>query len=63
MRSKAFYTSKVGLGYVGNSAMSLLKKTDNNVRAWLCLGHYAFHNSVSCTRLQLQFLILVPILG
>ena len=59
MRSKTFYASKVGLGYIGNSTISLQKKTDINLRAWLCLAHYAFHNSVSRTRIQLRFLILV----
>ena len=44
MRSKAFGTSKVGLGYIENSAISLKKKIDINLRARLCSGHYAFHN-------------------
>ena len=52
MCSKAFYTSKVGLGYIGNLAISLLKKTDINLQAWQCSGHYAFHNSVSLTGQQ-----------
>ena len=56
MRAKAFYTSKVGLNYIGNSAISLQKKIDVNLRAWLCSEHYAFHNSVSLTGLQLPFL-------
>ena len=59
MCSKTFYTSKMGLGYTGNSAISLSKKTDINLQALLCLGHYAFHDSVSLTRLQLPFLIFV----
>ena len=59
MRSKVFYTSKVGLGYIGNSAICLCRKIDINLRAGQCLGHYAFHNSVSLSRLQLPFLILV----
>ena len=29
---------------------------DVNLRAQLCSGHYAFHNSVSLTRLQLPVL-------
>ena len=58
MCSKAFCTSKVGLGYIENSAISLTKKTDN-LRTRLCLGHSAFHNSVSLTRIQLPFLTLV----
>ena len=29
---------------------------DINLRAGICLGHYAFHNSVSLTRLQLPVL-------
>ena len=45
MRSKAFDTSKVGLGYIGNRAISQV-----------CSGHYAFHNSVRLTRLQLPVL-------
>ena len=44
MCSKAVNTSKVGLGYIENSAISLSKKIDINLLAWLCLGHYAFHN-------------------
>ena len=56
MRSKAFDTSKVGLGYIGNSAISLLKKNDTNLRAWLCSEYYALHNSVSLTMLQLPVL-------
>ena len=56
MRSKAFDTSKVELGYIGNSTISLLKKIDINLRAGICLGHYAFHNLVSLTRLQLPVL-------
>ena len=56
MRSKALYTSKVGIGYKGNSAISLLKKIDINLRTRLCSGHYAFHNSVSRSRLQLPVL-------
>ena len=56
MWSKALYTSKVGLGYIGNSAISLKKIIDINLRAWLCLGHYAFRNSVSLTRLLLPVL-------
>ena len=56
MCSKAFYFSKVGLGYIGNSAISLQKKSDINLQSWLSLGHYAFHNSVSLTRLQLPVL-------
>ena len=51
-----FYTSKEGLGYKGNSAISLRKKTDTNLWARLCSGHYAFHNSVSRTRLPLPIL-------
>ena len=31
MYSKVFYTSKVGLGYIGNSVISLKKKTDINL--------------------------------
>ena len=57
MYSKAFYTSKVRLYYIGNSAISLYKKIiDINLWAQLCLGHYSFHNSVSHTRLQLPVL-------
>ena len=56
MRSKALYTSGVGLGNIGNSAISLEKKNDINLPALLCLGHYAFHNSVSLTRPQLPVL-------
>ena len=56
MCSKAFSTSKVGLDYVGSSAISLQKEIDINLQAWLCCGHYAFHNSVSFTRLQLHIL-------
>ena len=56
MCSKAFYFSKVGLGYIGNSAISLQKKIDINLRARLCLGHYAFHNSACLIRLQLPVL-------
>ena len=42
---------------MGNSAISLQKKkNDTNLPAWLCSRHYAFHNSVSLTRLQ--FVIL-----
>ena len=52
MHSKAFDTSKVGLGYIGNSAINLKKKTDTNLRAQLCLRHYGFHNSASLSRLQ-----------
>ena len=59
MHSKAFCASKVELGYIGNSAISLQKKIDINLQAWLCLEHYAFHDSVSLTRLQLPFLIFV----
>ena len=51
-----FYTSKEGLDYKGNSAISLRKKTDINLRARLCSGHYAFHNSVSRARLPLPIL-------
>ena len=50
---KALYTSKVGLGYIGNFAITLWKKIDFNLWTRLCFGHYAFHNSVSLTRLQL----------
>ena len=57
MPSKAFYTSKEGLGYIRNSVISLWKKTDINLQARLCSGHYAFRNSVSLTRLQLAVLI------
>ena len=53
---KTFSTSKVGLAYIENSAISLQKKIDINLRARLCSGHYAFHNSVSLTRLQLPVL-------
>ena len=56
MRSKAFYFSKEGLFYIGNSAISLWKKIDINVRARLFSGHYAFKNSVSSTRLPLPVL-------
>ena len=56
MCSKAFYTSKVGLGYIGNSAISLQKKIDINLRVRLCSRHYAFHNSVSLIRAQLSVL-------
>ena len=56
MCSKGFYFSKVGLGYRENSAISLYKKSDINLQSWLILGHYAFHNSVSFTRLQLAIL-------
>ena len=45
---------KKGLGYIGNSVISLWEKID--LRARLCLVHYAFHNSVSLTRLQLPVL-------
>ena len=55
MRSKAFY-SKTGLGYTGNSPNSLQKKTDINLPARLFSGRYAFHNSVSRTRLQFHVL-------
>ena len=47
---------KKGLGYIGNSVISLWEKIDINLRARLCLVHYAFHNSVSLTRLQLPVL-------
>ena len=47
MRSKAFGTSKVGLAYIQNSAISLSKKIDINLQVQLCSGYYAFHNSVS----------------
>ena len=53
MHSKTFDTSKVGLSYIRNSAISMKKKNDINLQAWLSLGHYAFHNSVSLTRLHL----------
>ena len=58
MRSKAFSTAKVGLDYVGSSAISLQKKIDINLQAWLFWGHYAFHNSalLDCS---FAFLILV----
>ena len=42
MGSKVFNTFKVGLAYVENSVISLKKKIDINLRARLCLGHYAF---------------------
>ena len=56
MLSKAFYTSKVGLGFIANSAISLMKKIDINLQARLCSAYYAFHNSVSLARLQLPVL-------
>ena len=59
MCSKALYTSKMGLGYIGNSAISLQKKNGINLRARLCLEHSAFHNSVSLTTLDYHFLFLV----
>ena len=49
-------TSKVGHVNIGNSAITLEKKLDINLRAWKCSGHYAFRNSVSLTRLQLLVL-------
>ena len=49
MRSKAFSTSKVVLAYIDHSAITALKKIHINLRAQVCLGHYAFHNSVSLT--------------
>ena len=56
MHSKAFYTSKVGLGSIANSAISVKKKIDINLQAWFCSAYYAFHNSVSLTRLHLPVL-------
>ena len=56
MSSKAFYTSTEELGYVGTSAISLWEKIDINLQARLCSGHYAFHDSVSLTRLLLPIL-------
>ena len=56
MRSKALYISEVGLGYIGNSAIVLEKKTDINLPAQLSLEHYVFHSSVSLNRLQLPIL-------
>ena len=53
MSSKALGTSKVGLAYIKNSVITLYKKIDINLRARLCSGHYAIHNSVSLTWLQL----------
>ena len=44
------------LSYIWNSAISLWKNIDINLRAQLCSGHYAFHNSVSLTKLQLPIL-------
>ena len=59
MVSNAFYTPKVGLGYMENSTISLQKKIDINMVAWLCLGHYAFHNSVSFLDYSFLFSILI----
>ena len=56
MQSKAFDTSKVGIGYIGNSVISLYKRINTNLLAQQSLGHYAFHNSASLTRLQLHVL-------
>ena len=56
MHSKAFYNSKVGLGYMVNSALSLQKKIDINLQDWLRLGPCAFHNSFSLTGPQLLIL-------
>ena len=38
MCPKAFYFSKVGLGYIGNSALVYRKKSDTNLQSWLSLG-------------------------
>ena len=44
------------VAYIGNSAISLLKIIDINLRTQPCSGHYVFHNSVSLNRLQLPVL-------
>ena len=60
MCSKAFYTSKVELGYIGNSAISLQKKIDINLQVWLCSNLFDFgsHYQISVSLTRPQFPVL-----
>ena len=59
MLSKEFYTSKVGLGYIGNSAISLSKSIDINLRLICVQGIMHFIIQSALLDYSFPFLILV----